>query len=253
MTGGSASFYLGTGWKMNKTRREAEAYARALRADPRLPFPGVRLFVLPPFTALAATRDALGDAPVAVGAQDVHWEDSGAFTGEVSAPMVKECGAELVALGHAERRRLFGETDAWVALKTRACLRHGLRPLVCVGETAEERAAGAAAETVLRQARLAFAGLGEGELARCLLAYEPVWAIGEGGDPAGPGDVAPRHAALAHAFPGVPVLYGGGVDLGNAAALARVPHVSGLFVGRAAWEAEGLLALAALVSGRGRD
>jgi triosephosphate isomerase len=236
-------FFVGTSWKMNKTLAEARDYAaRLVRADLHVPAE-VELVLFPPFTALAVMQEVLGKASIRLGGQDVMWADAGAFTGEISPIMLKDVGCEFVEIGHSERRMLFGDTDERVNAKVIAVLRHGLHPLVCVGETAAERTAGAAAETVLRQARLAFAGVGPSDLARCRLAYEPVWAIGEGGTPARPETAAAIHAVLKDAFQEVPVIYGGSVGPDNAAALAARPEVDGLFVGRAALQADGFLAI----------
>jgi triosephosphate isomerase len=242
-------FWLGTGWKMNKTRAEARAYVEALRAAPDLAELPLQLFVLPPFTALAEVAQGLADAPVLVGAQNCHWAASGAWTGEIAAGQIAECGAKLVELGHSERRTHFNETDTAINRKVKAVLAAGLRPLVCIGETAEERALDAAAVTVSRQARMALSGLAPVDLDRVLLAYEPVWAIGEGGSPASPDDADAIHGAVKAAMLDlfgrtVPVLYGGSVNPGNAEALAAMPEIDGLFVGRAAWQPEGLLGLA---------
>lgn len=236
-------FFVYTSWKMNKTLDEARAYVAQLHGA-RLPDAATaELAILPPFTALTTVREALGRLPVRLGAQNVMWADAGPFTGEISPRMLADVGVEIVELGHSERRALFGETDARINAKVQAVLRHGLQPLVCVGETAEERGLDAAIETVLRQARMALSGVAGEALPRCRLAYEPVWAIGERGTPASPAQVAEVHAALKRAFPAVPVLYGGGISLDNAGPLSERPEVEGLFVGRAAWTAEGYLAI----------
>ena len=242
-------FWLGTGWKMNKTRAEARSYVETLQAAPDLADFPLQLFVLPPFTALAEVARSLAESPVLVGAQNCHWAESGAWTGEISAGQIAECGASLVELGHSERRAHFNETDTAINRKVKAVLAAGLRPLICIGETAEERALDAAAVTVARQARMALSGISTADLDSVLLAYEPVWAIGEGGSPASPDDANAIHAAVKTALldlfgRSVPVLYGGSVNPGNAEALAAMPEIDGLFVGRAAWQAEGLLGLA---------
>lgn len=242
-------FRVGTGWKMNHTLAMARAYARELAAAPRPP--EIELFVLPPATALAEVAGLLEGSDVRVGAQNAHWAEKGAWTGEISMAMAADAGASLVELGHSERRTHFGETDLDVNRKVRAALDHGLTPLVCVGETADEKRLGAAVETNTRQARMALAGLSHAEAARVWLAYEPVWAIGEGGTPATPDDARPIHAAIKRAILDLvgiepPVLYGGSVNPQNAKALAMVPEVDGLFVGRAAWTASGLLEIAEL-------
>ncbi len=239
-------FWIGTGWKMNKTIAETRDYLARLAA---LDLPDdVRVFVLPPFTALAAAREAGVGAPVLVGAQNLHWEEAGARTGEISARMLTEIGVDLVEIGHSERRADCGDTDATVAAKVRAAIAAGLRPLVCVGDDRAELEACASAEAVLRQAKLAFAGLTPSELDGALLAYEPVWAIGETGRAATTDHVAGIHDALRRMLDerglhGVALLYGGSVDADNAGPIAALDNVDGLFVGRAAWTPEGLAAV----------
>jgi triosephosphate isomerase len=243
-----SKFWIGAGWKMNMTAAEARAYVAGLIALLPPPRDELSLFFIPPYTALAAAREAIGEARLLLGAQNMHWAESGAYTGEVSAGMLAEFGVDLVELGHSERRAAFGETDAAVNAKVKTALRHGLRPLVCVGDTAPERDAGASVEAIVRQVKLAFAGLDAGALGRCLVAYEPVWAIGERGAPAQPGHVRLAHAAIRRALQErtthpVPILYGGSVNPDNAARFAAEPEVDGLFVGRAAWTAPGLAAI----------
>ncbi len=247
------TFWIGTGWKMNKTAAEAAAYVAELVRLLPPPRDDLSLFFMPPFTALAAAREAIGQAPLLLGAQNMHWAEAGAYTGEVSARMLMEFGVDLIELGHSERRAVFGETDATVNAKVKAGLQHGLRPLVCVGETMPEREAGASVETIVRQVKLAFAGVDATALGRCLVAYEPVWAIGEGGVPAEPEHVRGAHAAIRRALAertphAVPILYGGSVNPSNAARLAVEPEVDGLFIGRAAWSPEGFAELIAIVA-----
>lgn len=236
-------FWIGAGWKMNKTRTEARAWCDALLASGATET-SARLFVVPPFTALATVAERLAGSGVIVAAQNMHWEEAGAWTGEISAAMLRDCGATMVELGHSERRRNFSETDGTVALKTAAALRAGLLPLVCVGETAEERDEGVSDAALARQA-LAALGAGEGEV---LFAYEPVWAIGTAGRVAEPAYVSDRCRALKRTLVErtgrrAQVLYGGSVDLPAGAALAAGPEVDGLFVGRAALDAEGFAGL----------
>jgi triosephosphate isomerase len=237
-------FRVGTGWKMNHTLQMARDYARTLAAAER---PAeIELFVLPPATALAEVARHLEGSGVRVGAQNAHWAEKGAWTGEISMTMLADAGASLVALGHSERRTHFNETDLDEHRKVRAALDKGLTPLVCVGETADEKRLGAAIETNARQARMALAGLTHAEAARVWLAYEPVWAIGEGGVPAAPAYADDRQARIVEVARGVtgrrvPCLYGGSVTAANCAALLRQPHVDGLFIGRAAWEVGGYL------------
>lgn len=245
--------WVGTSWKMNKTRQEARLYAEGL-ADAQLPA-GVQPFVIPPFTAIDVVRNMLGPGHrVEVGAQNAHWESSGAWTGEVSMEMVADAGATLVELGHSERREYFGETDETVNRKVSAALRTGLRPLVCVGEPDHVRSAGDSVAWVLRQVAAALDGVTAEHAPRVLLAYEPIWAIGIGGREARVEEIAPVHEAVGawcveHEVPVEAVLYGGSVNHSNAAELVDVPGVDGLFVGRAAWHHEEYLALLELVAG----
>jgi triosephosphate isomerase len=244
--------WVGTSWKMNKSRAEAQAFARALvEADGSRDL-RVQRFVIPPFTALAEVCAALKGSSVRVGAQNGHWEDGGPWTGEVAMPQIADCGATLVELGHSERRAHFGETDDTVGLKVAAALRHGLTPLVCIGEHAEDKAAGRADEVLARQVTAALSRVA-GASAEVLLAYEPVWAIGERGVPAEPSYADERHARIVEVARGImgrslPVLYGGSVNPGNCVDLIRCPHVDGLFIGRSAWAAEGFLDILARVS-----
>ncbi|WP_255472092.1 triose-phosphate isomerase [Quadrisphaera setariae] len=251
----AARLWVGTSWKMTKTRAEGVAWARALVAAAadrggEEAWAGVQPFVVPPATAISDVAAALqspGTSRVLVGAQDAHWEDAGAWTGELSVPQLADAGAQLVELGHSERREHFAETDERVALKVSAVLRHGLLPLVCVGETAQQRDAGRSVDVVLTQARAALDAAGD---QRCVIAYEPVWAIGEHGREARPEEVAPVVAALADLVgerggtpARNPVLYGGSVTVEGAPGVLEVPGVDGLFVGRTAWRSEGFTAL----------
>ena len=235
--------WVGTSWKMNKTLDQALAFAKRLVATDAPPH--LQRFVVPPFTAVREVSRVLKGSSVKTGVQNMHWADHGAWTGEISPLMVRDCGAQLVELGHSERRAHFGETDATVALKAAAAVRHGLIPLICIGETREDQDAGRADVVLDRQVRAALGEIGE-TAAPVLLAYEPVWAIGDGGQPASPdyADARQREiAAVARGMLGrkVPCLYGGSVTADNCADLIVCPHIDGLFIGRAAWEVEGYL------------
>jgi triosephosphate isomerase len=198
------------------------------------------LFLVPaPLVPEAA--GAVAGTPLAVGGQNLHWEDQGAFTGEVSGPMLAAAGASSCLVGHSERRHLFGEDDAAVARKLRAALRNGLRPLLCVGERLEERRAGRAAATVLAQLTRALEGLEPADLERVTVAYEPVWAIGTG-ETATPEIAAAMHAEIRGAFAGVAgrglaaslrVLYGGSVTPENVDGLMAESEIDGALVGGA--------------------
>ena len=244
--------WVGTSWKMNKGLAEARGYARELAgylagAD----LPAVQPFVIPSFTALAATLDELGaDSPVLLGVQNAHWEDHGAWTGEVSVAQAKDAGAQLVEIGHSERREHFGETVATTRLKVAATLAHGLIPLLCIGESAEVKRAGQSTRFILEQAAGALDGLTAGQLERVLIAYEPIWAIGENGRPATGAELQEPFAGLGREYGGrtAGLLYGGSVNLDNAEEMLGIDHVTGLFVGRAAWQLPGYLRLLELAA-----
>ncbi|MGI4857163.1 MAG: triose-phosphate isomerase [Janthinobacterium lividum] len=244
-------FWIGTSWKMNKTLEEACGFARGLLAGE--PDPRMQRFVVPPFTAIREVKTILADTTVKVGAQNMHWDDHGAWTGEISPSMLVDCAMDLVELGHSERREHFGETDAMVGRKVAAAVRHGLTPLICIGETLADREGGRAADVLAAEVRGALADLSPAQHgAPILLAYEPVWAIGERGIPASADYADARQAeiiAVASAILGrrVPCLYGGSVNPGNCAELAACPHIDGLFIGRSAWDIAGYLDILARV------
>ncbi|MEM9577622.1 MAG: triose-phosphate isomerase [Pseudomonadota bacterium] len=247
--------WVGTSWKMNKTLAEAEVFAQGLLRAEADRDPSIQRFVIPPFTTARQVKALLSDASVLVGAQNLHWQDHGAWTGEVSAPMLVDCGLDLVEIGHSERRAHFGETDETVGLKVEAAVRHGLIPLICVGETMAERDAGQAQKRLEMQVRRALACLSASQKGhRILFAYEPVWAIGEGGQPASPDYAEARQAeiiAVASDILGhrTPCLYGGSVNAGNCAALIRRSNIDGLFIGRSAWNVAGYLDILRRCSG----
>jgi triosephosphate isomerase len=200
------------------------------------------ILVFPSFVSLAAALESLpGSPPVGVGVQNIHWEESGAFTGEVSAPLARAAGATHALIGHSERRHVFGETDEEVALKARAAMEAGLVPVVCVGETLEERRSGRLADVILGQLMAVVPALIQWPEATVLLAYEPVWAIGTG-ETATPRDASQAHALLRERLVAelgearagrIPILYGGSVKPANVAELLDAPEVNGVLVGGA--------------------
>jgi triosephosphate isomerase len=236
--------WIGTSWKMNKTLAEAQAFARGLPVEGPA---GIQRFVIPAFTALREVKAMLAETSVKVGAQNMHWADEGAWTGEISPLMLKDCALEIVELGHSERREFFGETDETVGLKVEAAVRHGLIPLICIGETLAQREGGQAQVVLETQVRGVLGKLSEAQKSSTiLLAYEPVWAIGAKGIPATSDYADARQAeiiAVAARVLGrkVPCLYGGSVNPGNCEELIQCPHIDGLFIGRSAWEVEGYL------------
>jgi L-erythrulose 1-phosphate isomerase len=250
----SAPFWVGTSWKMNKTLAQASAFAEGLLEAGATPDPRIQRFVIPPFTAIREVKRMLAGTTVKVGAQNMHWADQGAWTGEVSAPMLVDCGMDLVELGHSERREHFGETNETVGLKVEAAIRHGLVPLICIGETLADRESGKADEVLAGEVQGALAALSsEQASAPILFAYEPVWAIGEKGIPASAEYADARQSAIIAVAQGilgrrVPCLYGGSVNPGNCAELAACPNIDGLFIGRSAWNVAGYLDILARVS-----
>jgi triosephosphate isomerase len=244
-------YVFGTNFKMNQTPAESAAFYRQAAATIVIP-PEARVFVLPPFTSLAAVAEAAGDGPhpIWIGAQNVHWAPDGAYTGEISLRMLQALRVDLVLLGHAERRQHFHENDAGLNRKVHAVLGAGLRLLFALGETAEERNFGISGETVLRQLKIGLHGVAPEQLDLLQIGYEPVWSIGAGGTPATPDAVEPIAALLRDALQerfgpsgrNVPILYGGSVDPTNAGAFTALPNVDGLFIGRAGWTVDGFLA-----------
>jgi triosephosphate isomerase len=239
--------WVGTSWKMNKTLAEADSFV-----DQLLSFPmpsGIQAFLLPPHTALARVRERLpADSAVLLGAQNAHWASEGPWTGEISMRMAKDAGATLIEIGHSERREHFGETDRTVARKVAAAVAHGLTPLICVGEPLPVRDAGGAEDFVCVQLQIALSELAPAEIGQVIIAYEPIWAIGERGIPATVDQVAPIMALIRDVTTTVDgevraVLHGGSVDSQNALELLGDPNTHGLFIGRAAWEASGFITM----------
>ena len=238
-------------WKMHRTGPEAVELIRQLLDGytPRR----AEVMVAPPFTALESAARALDGSGIALGAQNVHWEVQGAFTGEVSAGMLKALGCTYVIVGHSERRQLFGEMDSWVSKKARAVLHAGMRPVVCIGETLAERDAGRTLEVCASQLQGSLAGVAVDEMAHVVLAYEPVWAIGTGRN-ALPAQAQEVHAHMREQLVGVfgrpvgesvRILYGGSVKADNAAELLVQADVDGALVGGASLKAQEFLAIVA--------
>lgn len=246
--------WIGTSWKMNKTLPDALAFAEGLVESDADHNARIQRFVIPPFTAARQVKSALSETSVLVGAQNMHWQDAGAWTGEISAPMLVDCDLDIVELGHSERRTYFGETNETVGLKVESAVRNGLIPLICVGETLDERESGRASEILANEVQSALGRLVPAQYAATVLfAYEPVWAIGENGIPASADYADTRQAeiiALAETILGrrVPCLYGGSVNADNCTKLIACPHIDGLFIGRSAWKIKGYLDILKRVS-----
>ena len=239
-------------WKMHLTQPESEALVQQVKRSCGTAA-GVEVVVCPPFTALAAVSRALGGSSIGLGAQNMHWDAQGAFTGEVSPTMLRDAGCRWVILGHSERRTLFDETDEAVRRKLLAALQHGLKPIVCIGETLAEREANRTFDVLTRQLEGGLKDVPSDRLipGGVVFAYEPVWAIGTGRN------ATPEQAQEAHAFirqwlakhagaavaDSLRLQYGGSVSAANAAALLQQPDVDGALVGGASLKAEAFSAI----------
>ena len=239
-------------WKMNTTVSEAVALAAGVR-DGASTVSGVELVLCPPFVSLAAVSDAVKGSAVKVGAQNMHFEDSGAFTGEVSPGMLQGL-CDYVIIGHSERRQMFAETDASVNSKIKAAQASGLKPILCVGETLEEREAGKASDIIGGQIR---AGLeGKSDTSGLIVAYEPIWAIGTGqaatpktaADIMGGAILETLRSLFSSAADNVPLLYGGSMNGSNAGEFAAQDCIHGGLVGGSALQAAQFLQVAAAVA-----
>ncbi len=242
--------FIAGNWKMYMTVPETRALLDSIaKAAPDLGT--ARIVVIPPFTALAEATRLLADSPIALGAQNLFWEDKGAFTGEVSGPLLADIGCRYVVIGHSERRRLFGETDGTVNRRLGAALRSGLIPILCIGETLEERDAGQTLARVKTQFDGGLEGIPPENFRKVVLAYEPVWAIGTGRT-ATPGQAEEVHAGLRkkiaekygkEAASYAIILYGGSVKPANSFSLFREKNIDGFLVGGASLEAESFISI----------
>ena len=235
-------------WKMHKTSAEARALCQAIR-DGAAHATHCQIVLAPPCTALAAAEEVIRDTDLILAAQNVHWEPKGAFTGEISLPMLEDAGCRMVILGHSERRQLFGETDQTVNRRLQAVLKSSLTPIVCIGETLGQREAGNYQAVISQQLAGGLDGLTGQDLLRIILAYEPVWAIGTGRT------ASPQMAQEVHlgirgwlsekfgdeAARQVRILYGGSIKPENISDLMRQPDIDGGLVGGACLEAESFL------------
>jgi len=243
---GRAPFVAGN-WKMNLGLREASELARkVVEAGPELE--GATTVLVPPFTALAAVAAAVAGSDVGLGAQDLYWEKHGAFTGEVSGPLLRDAGCGYVIVGHSERRQFFGETDETVNRKVRAALEAGLVPIVCIGEVLEEREAGRTLSRIDEQLARGLAGFSREEVRPLVIAYEPVWAIGTGRT-ATPAQAEEVHAHIrarlkesyGNEAAGCAIIYGGSVKPANSYPLFQEKDIDGFLVGGASLDAVGFV------------
>jgi triosephosphate isomerase (TIM) len=218
-------------WKMYKTATQARVFIRELAVlikDIARP-----VFLAVPFTDLSAATEAARGSQIVIGAQNMHDAEEGAFTGEISAEMLKDVGAQFVILGHSERRQYFHESDVWINLKLKRALKEKLMPILCIGETARERDEGETEKILGQQLERALQGIAERDLEALVIAYEPIWAIGTG-KTATPEDAQRTHAYCHTLLPKkIPILYGGSVKPENVAELVKQPDVDGVLVGGA--------------------
>lgn len=238
-------------WKMHKTAAETAAFFEVFLPKVASLPDSVEIVVAPPFTSIPEAAGLLRGTRVRLGAQTMHWELAGAFTGEISAPMLLEFGVTHVILGHSERRAYFGETDRTVNRKVKTALELALTPIVAVGETLEERRAGMTDARVIAQTRAAFDGVARSELAKVVLAYEPIWAIGTGEncDASEADRVMAAIRASLDGLQGTPILYGGSVTPANVASYVALPNINGGLVGGASLEPDGFASLIAAAAG----
>jgi triosephosphate isomerase len=241
-------------WKMHNTISQAEVLIREILAIYH-PNPSVELAMAPPFVALQAASHLLATTPITLAAQNVCAKDEGAFTGEISPPMLKELGCQYVIIGHSERRHVFGESDEAINEKIHAVLRHDLQPIFCIGERLEEREAGQTHSVIQHQLQTGLAGLEPKDLGNVTIAYEPVWAIGTGRaatvDQATEVHAAIRSSLMTHwklNSEQIRILYGGSVTAGNAQALFQSPHINGALVGKACLNSESFVKIAEIAA-----
>jgi triosephosphate isomerase (TIM) len=235
-------------WKMNGTLSQASSLAGAIVHGIAQKTPKVDLVLAPPATALVAVQQRIAGSGISLAGQNCHWEDNGAFTGEISPAMLTDLSCTYVIVGHSERRHLFNESDDIIARKLAAAIRNNLRPILCVGETLDQRNAGRTMDVILRQMQLALKEPNGNVIANLEIAYEPVWAIGTGHN-ADPNQIAEVHGAirsyLTSSFGKISfrILYGGSVNPDNASDVSRISEVNGLLVGGASLKPESFLAV----------
>ena len=240
--------FIAGNWKMHKTIPEAVEMVKALKEEsPQLT--DAELVVIPPYTMLSEVKKVIEGSTVQLGAQNIFWEEKGAFTGEVSPPMLKDAGCQYVTIGHSERRQYFGETNETVNKKIKAALAHELTPIMCIGESLEEREKGKTMDKVETQINSGMEGLGKDEIRRIVIAYEPIWAIGTGLT-ATPSQAEEVHSFIRKKLEGkygneiasyAIILYGGSVKPANTYSILKENNINGALVGGASLEADSFI------------
>ncbi|MEI6100322.1 MAG: triose-phosphate isomerase [Eubacteriales bacterium] len=239
--------YLGSNLKMYKTIAQTQSFlSRLAELTTDINRKEVAIFIVPSYTALDRARQTVSSEQIQLGAQNMHPEEEGQFTGEISPLMLQEIGIDIIEIGHSERRHVMGEKDEEENKKVLSALQHGFKALLCVGETGEQKALDLSDEVLATQLKIGLNGVEIGQLDRLWIAYEPVWAIGVNGVPASAKYADAKHAVIKKVLDGlfgsaaakIPVLYGGSVNLENCEELSDCQYIDGLFVGRAAWDAD---------------
>lgn len=230
---------IGGNWKMNKGIEETDEFANSIPKK-NIDLNNVDVFIAPPFTSIPKAKEAFANLNIAVGAQNMFWEEHGAFTGEISPKFLKELGVDWVIIGHSERRAIFKESDEWVRKKLNTALHFGLKVVICIGETEEEREEGREKKVVERQIKGAIQGL-EFDTSMVSIAYEPIWAIGTG-KTAKPSDAEEMHGFIRELLGGkgeeIRIIYGGSVKVHNAEDLLKQKNIDGALIGGASLDAE---------------
>lgn len=235
--------YVGTNWKMHKSIAEGKEYCKKLKEISVSLNKRIQLFIIPPYTALSSLREEL-DSSILLGAQNMHWEEEGPYTGEISPLMLKEIGINLVELGHSERRQYYNENNLDLNKKVHAALKADLIPLLCIGEKQIDKEMEISKESLSIQLKISLKDLSSEQAAKLLIAYEPVWAIGSGGTEAPADYVHQMHDHIRNILielfdnqgTNIPILFGGSVNYSNALNYLQSENVNGLFIGRSAWD-----------------
>lgn len=242
--------YIGTNTKMYKTIKEHVDFVKDLEeATKDISHDDLELFVIPSYTSIGPCNDAIDNKLIKIGAQNMNWADKGPYTGEISSLMLKEVGAQIIELGHSERRHVFGEDDISINKKVISALSHGFISLLCIGETEEQKNDGDTKKILDIQINVGFNGVNNKDIKNLWVAYEPVWAIGQNGIPPTADYVKKTHKEIRDILVNrfgdegkdIPILYGGSVNNENFEELIQIPEVNGLFIGRSAWVSENFI------------
>ncbi|MCM3567344.1 triose-phosphate isomerase [Neobacillus mesonae] len=236
--------FIGTNWKMYKTIEQGKAYCQTLNDIAHNLDKRIQLFIIPSYTSLIPLRQEVDSSRILLGAQNMHWDDEGPYTGEISPSMLKEIGIDIIELGHSERRQYYNENDQDLNKKVLAALNKEFIPLLCIGEKLEDKEMGISKESLSIQLKIGLKNVTKEQVNKVLIAYEPVWAIGAGGTEAPSDYVHVMHNHIRNVLielfeeegKDIPILFGGSVNRGNAIGYLEGKNVNGLFIGRSAWD-----------------